>query len=353
MSKIIEILKKNIRASGSISLKEYMSIVLYHPTTGYYSKKNIIGKSGDFITAPEISQVFGELIAIWLIYNKKKFFKKFFNYIELGPGKGTLCKDIFRTVKKLDNDLYKKIKEIYFFEKSHTLKRIQYKNINPVFISTLDEVETSPMFVIANEFFDAIPVNQYIKKNNVWYEKRVCITNNKFTFTNSERIKNLNIPFPTNASNNCIFEYSEYSHYLILDICNRIRKFGGVFVIIDYAKNNNDYSSTLMSIFRHKYVTPFSFPGETDLSIKPDYNFYKKIAKKQGCKVLGPFSQGYFLKKLGIEERIKSLIKKNTSQKYDLNLQKERLINKNYMGESFKVMIIMNETLTDLIFENE
>ena len=89
----------------------------------------------------------------------------------------------------MDNDLYKKIKDIYFFEKSKELLiRLSKKNINPIFISTLNEIETSPMFIIANEFFDAIPINQYIKKNNVWYEKRVCINNNKFTFTNSEKI---------------------------------------------------------------------------------------------------------------------------------------------------------------------
>ena len=120
MSDIIKILKNNINFSGSISLKEFMSVCLYHDKFGYYNKKEIIGEKGDFITSAEISQVFGELIAAWLVFNSKNFFKDKYNYLELGPGKGTLSKDILRIIKKLDKNFYDNLKNIYFLEKSNS-----------------------------------------------------------------------------------------------------------------------------------------------------------------------------------------------------------------------------------------
>ena len=136
------IIESNIKAVGSLSLKEYMSIILYHPIHGYYSKKNIIGRSGDFITAPEISQTFGELIANWILLNSNILIKEDFNYVELGPGKGTLSQDIFRTIKKLDIKLYKKMKRIFFLEKSKSFINIlKEKFYNPFIIEDVIELE--------------------------------------------------------------------------------------------------------------------------------------------------------------------------------------------------------------------
>ena len=114
MTEIEKIIKKNIRSNGTISIEEYMTISLYHPKYGYYTKNNIIGKKGDFITSPEISQVFGELIATWLILNSSNFFKHNFNFLELGPGRAVLIQDILRTIKSLNTKLYNKIQHIYF-----------------------------------------------------------------------------------------------------------------------------------------------------------------------------------------------------------------------------------------------
>lgn len=353
MTKIEKIIKDNINATGSISLEEYMTVSLYHPVDGYYSKKNIIGKKGDFITAPEISQVFGELISSWLIYNASNFFKKNFNILELGPGKGVLMKDILRTMNYLNKKLFEKIDNIYFFEKSKKLMRLQKRIAKSKIILDINQIQKKETFILANEFFDAIPVNQYIKIGKNWHERRINTDhNNQLGFVISKYPVKKNIPFPVSNKDGLIFEYSHFVHSLLSDIFKKINKLGGVFIIIDYAKDNDNPESTLSGIHNHKLVSPFFSPGKTDLSIKPDFSYINSLAKLQDCKTLGPFTQRYFLKKLGIEERINQLIKNNLEHSKYLLSQKTRLIDKNYMGEIFKVLIITNKHNKDLIFDN-
>ncbi len=353
MTKIEKLIKDNIKISGSISLEEYMTVCLYHPEYGYYSKKNIIGLKGDFTTSPEVSQVFGELIASWLIYNFSNFFDNNFNYLELGPGKGTLSKDIIRTIKFLNEDIYLKIDKLYFFEKSR--KFLQYlKNISKsTIISDIKQTEKKQTFIIANEFFDALPINQYVYMGNNWYEKRITLNkNNKLVFNLSKTSASENIPFPKVSEIGSIFEYSRYIHLLLLEICNKIKNFGGVCIIIDYAKANNNYKNTLSAIFKHKLVDTFFLPGQTDLSTKPNYEFFELLARKNDCQVIGPMNQSFFLKKLGIIERFNNLIKSNPNSKELLLSQLQRLIDKDLMGDIFKVIIITNKNKKDLIFEN-
>ena len=175
MTEIEKIIKKNIKSNGTISIEEYMTIALYHPKYGYYTKSNIIGKKGDFITSPEISQVFGELIATWLIFNSSNFFKYNFNFLELGPGRAVLIQDILRTIKSLNTKLYNKIQHIYFLEKSKTLKSYLKRINKSKIILDINQIEKKETFILANEFFDAIPVNQYIKIGKFWHERRVYL----------------------------------------------------------------------------------------------------------------------------------------------------------------------------------
>ena len=183
MTEIEKIIKKNIKSSGTISIEEYMTVALYHPKYGYYSKKNIIGKKGDFITSPEISQVFGELIASWLIFNSSSFFKDRFNILELGPGRAVLIQDVLRTIKSLNIKLYNKIKNIYFLEKSEEMKNYLTKIYKSKIILDIGMIEKEETFILANEFFDAIPINQYIKIGKFWHERRIELDeSNNFNF---------------------------------------------------------------------------------------------------------------------------------------------------------------------------
>ena len=161
------------------------------------------------------------------------------------------------------------------------------------------------------------------------------------------------IPFPNVKDEGYIFEYSRYIHLLITDIFTMIKEIGGTFLIIDYAKSKKYNQSTLSGIYNHTHVDPFFLPGKTDLSTKVDFDFVKSVANYCDCKVIGPFSQRFFLRKLGIEQRFKQLIKFNPELSNSFLAQQKRLIGKNYMGEIFKVLIITNKTNKDLIFENE
>ena len=353
MTEIEKIIKKNIKSKGTISIEEYMTIALYHPRHGYYSKKNIIGERGDFITSPEISQVFGELIATWLVFNSSNFFRKNFNILELGPGRATLIQDILRTIKNFDNKLYNKIQNIYFLEKSKALKSYLRKINKSKIILDINQIEKKETFVLANEFFDAIPVNQYIKIGKFWHQRRIYLDDkNNFSFIVSKSPVTKKIPFPAVAKEGFIFEYSNYSNLLLSQIFKKINNYGGVFLIIDYAKNFDYGKNTLSFIYKHTHVNPFYSPGNTDISSKPDFNLIKSLAIQTDCKVLGPFSQNFFLTKLGIDIRFEKLIKNNPDLSSSLLASKKRLTDKEYMGEIFKVLIITNKNNKDLIFDN-
>ena len=353
MTEIEKIIKRNIKSNGTISIEEYITIALYHPKYGYYSKKNIIGKHGDFITSPEISQVFGELIATWLIFNSSNFFRYNFNFLELGPGRAILIQDILRTIKALDNKLYNKVQHIYFLEKSKVLKSYLKRINKSKIISDINQIEKKETFVLANEFFDAIPVNQYIKVGKFWHERRVYLDDrSKFSFIVSKSPVTKKIPFPSKAKEGFVFEYSNYTNILLSQIFERINNYGGVFLIIDYAKIFDNGKSTLSFIYKHTHVNPFHCPGNTDISYKPDFSLIKLLATQANCKVLGPFSQNYFLTKLGVEIRFEKLIKKNPNLSSSLLASKKRLVNKEYMGDIFKVLIITNKNNKDLIFDN-
>ena len=197
MTEIEKIIKKNITTNGTISIEEYMTIALYHPKYGYYSKNNIIGKKGDFITSPEISQVFGELIATWLIFNSSEFFKYNFNLLELGPGRAVLIQDILRTIQSINTKLFHKIQYIYFLEKSKALKSYLKSIKKSKIISDISQIEKKETFILANEIFDAIPINQYIKIGKFWHEIRVYLYDNiKFSFIVSRSPVKKKIPFP-------------------------------------------------------------------------------------------------------------------------------------------------------------
>ena len=345
MPSIENILKDKVEKLGPMPVKDFFNYVLYNKNNGYYVKKNIIGKKGDFITAPEISQLFGEMIAIWIVLNSYKIYKnKDINLCELGPGKGTLMIDILRTIKTLNIELYSKIENIFFLDDSLSFTD-KLKNIfsKTIIENDIGKLPKGTNIIVANEFFDAIPVNQYVFRNNNWYEKLIYLNNKKeFEFGLSKKKMVPNLFFPNSPIQNQVFEFSEYIVNLLKAMCNSINKYGGIILIIDYAKQDNDLYGTLSVIKEHKYVKPFYKLGKSDVSFKPDFSLISKIAKDNNCNVHGPISQSYFLQNMGIKFRVENLIKVNPSLKRSLLLQLQQLIDANYMGEIFSVISISN-----------
>ena len=252
-----------------------------------------------------------------------------------------------------ETKLFHKIQYIYFLEKSKALKSYLKSIKKSKIISDISQIEKKETFILANEFFDAIPINQYIKIGKFWHERRVYLDDNsKFSFIVSRSPVKKKIPFPSTAKEGFIFEYSNYTNLLLSQIFKKINNCGGVFLIIDYAKSFDYGKNTLSFINKHTHVNPFYCPGSTDISSKPDFNLIKSSAIQANCKVLGPFSQKFFLTKLGIEIRFEKLIKSNPKLSPSLLASKKRLIDKEYMGDIFKVLIITNKNNKDLIFDN-
>ena len=289
MNSIEKILKKNIKNFGSISLKDFLNIVLYHDQYGYYSNNNIIGKKGDFITSPEISQVFGEIVSNPLLLNYTNYSKnKKLSLIELGPGRGYLTKDVLRTFKNLNEELYNKIKKVYFLERSSLF----FKELEAVFNQVLitndpGKIPDNFNILLANEFFDALPVSQYIFKKKQWHEVLITLNSkDDFIFCLSKKSLINNYFFPVNPPEGFIFEYSEYMINLLSIICKKISLYGGIFIIVDYAKNNNDLGSSLAALKNHKKVDFFYDLGNCDISHKPSFELIKKVCLNYNCNSL-------------------------------------------------------------------
>ncbi len=297
MSNIESKLKKKISAFGSLTLKEFFTSVLYDKNDGYYAKKNIIGSKGDFITSPEISQVFGEMLSNWLMINSINYYAdQTYNICELGPGRGTLMQDITRTIKSVDLATYNKIDNIFFYEESPSfINNLRSKIPKSKILKSLGEIPKNITFIIANEFFDAIPVDQYQFYEKNWYKNLVVINKkNQFQIVRSTKPSLINKYFPTEPKQNSIFEYSDYIYNILTFLFKHIKENGGMFLIIDYAKDRKEIYGTLSAINKHKKVSPFYKIGTSDISFKPDFNFFTQLAKDFECSVLGPVNQSYF-----------------------------------------------------------
>ena len=338
------LIKKTIKQFNAITIKDFLTLILHHEQLGYYRKKSIVGKAGDFTTAPEISQVFGEIIGNFLMLNSDLFNKKDLSYVEFGPGRGLLSMDILRTIKKLSSNLYDKIKNVYFLEKSETF----FDNLRAIhhsvkIIEDSGKIPDSYNIILANEFFDALPINQYLYKKKNWYKVLVTLdVNEKFIFSLSERPSVKNHFFPNNPCEGYVFEYSKYAINLLVSLCKQIKLFGGIFIIIDYSRNLQSSQSTLSAIKNHKKTNIFNDLGNCDISHSPDFELIKKVCELNFCNVYGPYTQSLFLQKFGVNERFKILIKNNPSFKNTLLSQKKRLIGDKYMGNAFKVLVVSN-----------
>ncbi len=333
---VIELIEKQ----GSVSVAEYMKIALSH----YYSSKDPFGVAGDFITAPEISQMFGELIASWFVdiwYKMGRPDKV--NLIELGPGRGTLTSDMLR-VMNVFPDL-KKALNIHLVDISPVLKSIQkdnlskYDNVN--WYDSFDDIPEGFSFIIANEFFDALPINQFEKKQGEWRERVVI-----YDAENDElRLKHKNCDLDLEAPEGSIYEESPVSNEIMLEISKRIAEQGGAALIVDYGYAKSAFGDSLQSMGNHAYTDILEKTGEVDLTAHVNFEKLKIIANENGVKTSIIMTQGWFLKSLGISLRA-DVLRENCKAKEehnDIALSLDRLVSKDEMGELFKVLALLDK----------
>ena len=329
------------------TLDKFIEESLYNRKHGYYMKKNPFGESGDFITAPNISILFSEMIAIWIIsFWEKLDCPKKFNLIELGAGNGEMMRVLVNTFNKFPQ--FKNSCKINILEKSELLQQTQKNNIKGTkirWLNNLNELNNFPCIFIANEFFDALPIKQFLKKEKKWYERHVKYLNNKleyldipFDMQKFEKKIKLKISFNQN-----FIEYSPLTSKYLKIIIKKIKLNKGGVLIIDYAYLEKEMKNTLQAVSKHKYCDVLKSFSNSDITYNLSLSLINKIIKKLGsCSSLST-TQKKFLTRLGIIDRAEILSKNMPfSKKADMYFRIKRLIDKNQMGDLFKVMFITN-----------
>ena len=341
MNKIIDILKEK----KSIPLDQFINIALYDKKFGYYMKKNPFGKKGDFITSPLISNLFGEMLAIWCIAYWEQMGKPSkILLVELGPGDGSLCKTLLKTFKQFTS-FYNSL-EINLLEISDKLKKIQKVNINNKKvkgIKKINEVNYGPIIFVGNEFFDALPIKQILKKKNLFFER--CVTlknhNNKLEFLYKKANSNLtkHIQKLNLASTGDVIEYPIEAIRFLETIAKKINKFDGGLLTFDYGYTIKKNQNTLQSVKDHNYLDPFLKPGHSDITSHVNFRLFQQILRKNNLNVKKIINQNEFLKKIGILERANILSKKMTfKEKANMFYRLKKLLDSGEMGDHFKVI---------------
>ncbi len=326
-------LAEKIDRDGPISLGEYMAVA----NAAYYAGGDPLGKDGDFITAPEISQMFGEMIGIWIadIWLRKGK-PGHCHYVELGPGRGTLAQDALRTMAKFGCDPM-----VHFVETSPALKSKQ-SELYPDAVWH-DEITTlpddGPLLIVANEFFDALPVEQFVATQAGWRRHMVARDRNKFiAIAGTKSVGDQISKSMTDLPIGTILESSPISVNILSEVANRLAKQGGVMLIIDYGYDEPGTGSTLQAVKDHLPISPFDSPGTSDLTAHVDFHTLANVARTRLLDVHGPTEQGQWLKAIGIDQRANSLRELVPDQSEAIRAAHHRLTHIDEMGRLFRVM---------------
>jgi len=329
-------LAKQIAGAGPISVEEYMQ----QSNAVYYGKSDPLGADGDFVTAPEISQMFGELCGLcfadlWLRHGRPEGV----SLVELGPGRGTLTADAMRAMTKFQLKL-----PVHFVETSAALRDKQTASVAGAVYH--DRIDTLPqdgaLFIVANEFFDALPVRQYIATDNGWRERVILHEDdNAFSAIAGDAACDHFVPEAIRgAEPGSIFEITPGTREVITELSHRLQRQGGAILIIDYGYAQPALGSTLQAVKDHRYTDPFVMPGEIDLTAHVNFGEIAELAKEQGLRVSGPVDQGLWLSALGINQRTAALVKQSPERAQDIVGARNRLVQPDQMGQLFKVVAL-------------
>ena len=309
------LIRKQIKANGPMPVSRYMQICLTHPQYGYYLKRDPLGRDGDFVTAPEISQMFGELVGLWAasVWHAMGMPAEV-KFIELGPGRGTMMADALRAVKILP--AFREAISVHLVEKSPTLRAKQRDKLADAahleWYEQIEDIPEGPAIILANEFFDALPIHQAVRKESGWHERAIEIDgDDALAFTTAPnpmpRFDVLLPPVVRAAPVGAIFEWRPDNE--IITLARRVRDQGGAALIIDYGHLRSDAGETFQAVARHNYTNPLRNAGLADLTAHVDFQALARAAEDVGARAHGPVEQGAFLKSLGIETRAQALMK--------------------------------------------
>jgi NADH dehydrogenase [ubiquinone] 1 alpha subcomplex assembly factor 7 len=322
-----------IHHHGPISLMQYMG----EANARYYSSRDPLGTTGDFITAPEISQIFGELIGLWLTDIWIRAGRPDpVHYVELGPGRGTLAKDALRTMKRFDLR-----PRVHFVETSLALKDVQLAAVPDAFFhEDLSSVpQSGAILLVANEFLDALPVRQLVRMETGWRERMVGYYEERFIPVAGHKPMDAAVPEDRrDAPVGTIIETCPGAAAVVQEAARRLAAQGGAALFIDYGHDAITNGSTLQAVKAHEKVDPFETPGEADLTALVDFATMRAIAEDCGARWLGTIGQGQWLKALGADARARALGQLAPQHATAIWVAKERLCAPEQMGTLFKVM---------------
>jgi NADH dehydrogenase [ubiquinone] 1 alpha subcomplex assembly factor 7 len=355
MSALSDEIATIIAHEGPITLERYMSLALAHPRYGYYVTRDPFGAAGDFITAPEISQMFGELVGLWLTEAwRAAGSPSNAHLVELGPGRGTLMADVLR-VGQVSAPFLDSV-DIHMIETSPALEAIQRRTLarapRPIAWSRdFSQTPRGPVFVLANEFFDALPVRHFVRGARGWSERLIGLdARGALAFGAAHEVEpDIYVP----AEFGAVIEVAAIAQRLMVEIANRIVQDGGAMLIVDYGYLETSLGETLQAVKNHAYVHPLADPGEADLTTHVDFAALARASLSCGAKILGPITQGAFLRQLGIAQRAEALSRRATlEQQADLQAAFQRLAGsgdpRETMGDLFKAMAVTHPDMYDL-----
>jgi NADH dehydrogenase [ubiquinone] 1 alpha subcomplex assembly factor 7 len=335
-------LKERIRETGPMTVAEFMAACLYDPEFGYYATRPSIGGEGaDFLTAPETSQMFGELIGLWCAHEWDVLGKPAINLIELGPGRGVLMQDAWRATRAIEG--FHNAVNIVFVETSAALRDEQAARVpHAEWADRLDNAPPGPSLIIANEFLDCLPIRQFLRGEDSWHEKLLGLDEaEQLTFGLSAALPAADDDAPEGA----VREIAPGLDALIYEVERRLHDAPARALFIDYGYVAPEGSDTLQALSRHRKVDPLDAPGEADLTAHVDFARVAYLAREAGLHIEGPAPQDHFLHALGIELRANMLTRANPSHGARVAREVRRLTHADEMGALFKAICLSSPNL--------
>ncbi len=332
-----------ITLEGPITVADYMSRCLLDPIDGYYMKRPALGADGDFITAPMVSQMFGEMIGVWVAQTWLAMGSPDrFSLVEIGGGDGTLMSDIVRVMARVPG--MSAAAQVRMIEPSPILRNLQSQKVpQAVFLPSLIDVpDSNPVIVVANEVLDCLPVRQFVETDRGWQERRVGLEAGQLAFGLIETGPDFVAPHA--AEPGMIYEISLPQIRFAEQLAALVRTAGGAALLIDYGRDQAGPGDTLQALSHHQKTDPLAAPGEHDLTVWADFPSVSRAVTATGLTVSRITTQAEFLRALGIEARLAALIAANPARVDTLQRQADRLLAANQMGNLFKVLAFGRDT---------
>lgn len=337
-----------VRLNGPMSVFDYMGLCLGDPEHGYYMAREPFGVAGDFITAPDVSQMFGEMIGAFLVETWERLGRPApFQLVEFGPGRGTLMVDVLRVAKRVP--AFVAAARLTLVETSPRLREAQRAALaggplSPAWVERAEDLPAGPMLAVANEFFDALPIRQFERAKGAWHERVVGLDDDgALAFGLAPTVLppiGVNVAMVA-AEDGAIVEAAPVGVAIMAGLAARIARAGGVLLAIDYGYSGPAFGDTFQAIRSHTHVDPLARPGEADLTAHVDFAALAQAARRGGAEVHGPAEQGAFLLALGLAERAGRLgADKDEATRADIVSQVERLVLPEEMGTLFKVIAV-------------